>query len=103
MLTELPAFARRRHNERFELPDTTTEVQAPERASRPKIRCPRCNWEPDGKPYWQCELCFARFNTSETRARCPTCSNRWRETQCIACHRLSPHENWYADASERNP
>lgn len=66
---------------------------------RKRIRCPACGWQPDGQPYWQCELCFATFDTFKTRARCPTppCGNSWKLTQCIRCGILSPHEAWYGD------
>ena len=63
----------------------------------PKIRCPLCKWQPDGKPYWQCERCLTSFDTFKTRARCPACPNRWHLTQCIACHKMSPHDDWYTD------
>jgi hypothetical protein len=63
----------------------------------PKIRCPHCHWQPDGKPYWQCEICFTVFDTFQTRAHCPNrlCGNSWQDTQCILCGVLSPHEKWY--------
>jgi hypothetical protein len=70
---------------------------APGRARRRRVRCPRCGWQPDGRPHWQCEVCDARFDTFATRARCPRCPNRWRETQCIACGEMSPHDDWYVD------
>jgi hypothetical protein len=65
------------------------------RSPKKRIRCPKCDWEPDGKPYWECEICLILFDTFATRARCPNCDNRWLETQCIRCHRLSAHEAWY--------
>jgi hypothetical protein len=62
-----------------------------------RIRCPLCGWQPDGKPYWGCEKCFATFDTFKTHAHCPNqkCGNSWSYTQCIACNRQSPHEEWY--------
>jgi hypothetical protein len=78
-----------------------------DRHKRVRIRCPLCGWEPDGKPYWGCEKCFASFDTFKTRAHCPNsflpstdagyCDNRWDETQCIACQRMSPHDDWYVE------
>jgi hypothetical protein len=66
---------------------------------RQRIRCPICLWVPDGKPYWMCEKCFAKFDTFKTHAHCPTpeCGNTWGYTQCIACHRQSRHEEWYEE------
>jgi hypothetical protein len=63
----------------------------------PRIRCPRCNWQPDGKPYWQCERCLTVFDTFQTGAHRPNrvCGNSWQDTQCILCGILSPHEKWY--------
>lgn len=68
-----------------------------EKRRRRRIRCPACGWEPDGRPWWQCELCFAIFDTFETRASCPECPNRWRETQCPKCAETSDHDDWYVD------
>lgn len=67
---------------------------------KPRIRCPHCGWQPDGKPYWQCERCFTAFDTFTSRAHCPNraCANTWPNTQCIRCGILSPHEQWYANA-----
>jgi len=64
-----------------------------------RIRCPICGWQPDGKPYWACEKCLTTFDTFKTHAHCPnpTCGNSWHYTQCIACHKQSPHEKWYED------
>ena len=60
-----------------------------------KIACPKCEWEPDGKPYWHCDNCQARFDTFETTAICPNCRKQFRDTQCIACREFSPHPDWY--------
>ncbi|HBQ19296.1 MAG TPA: hypothetical protein DEF51_51935 [Myxococcales bacterium] len=76
------------------------EDEAPAKRRRRRIRCPLCEWEPDGKPYWICELCHAQFDTFETHASCPECPNRWKHTQCIGCNRMSLHEDWYEDAEE---
>ena len=63
-----------------------------------KIRCPKCNWEPDGKPYWQC-TCGNVWDTFSTGGRCPSCTKVWKETQCIldagGCNKMSPHLDWY--------
>jgi hypothetical protein len=63
-----------------------------------RIRCPKCNWEPDGKPYWQCQ-CGHQFDTFATAGRCPSCSKEWEYTQCVdfagGCNDFAPHMEWY--------
>lgn len=80
-----------------EVAEDPSDALAPPRR---RIRCPACRWEPDGRPHWQCELCFAVFDTFETQASCPACPNRWRETQCPKCGETSDHEDWYAADDE---
>ncbi len=69
---------------------------------QPRIRCPACGWQPDGKPYWGCERCFVAFDTFKTHAHCPTpgCGNSWTYTQCIACGIQSLHEAWYEETED---
>jgi hypothetical protein len=68
-----------------------------------EIRCPKCNWEPDGKPYWQC-TCGIQWDTFSTGARCPGCGKVWEDTQCIlhagGCGGWSPHLDWYKGLEE---
>ncbi|MEO5684127.1 MAG: hypothetical protein ABIQ88_15900 [Chitinophagaceae bacterium] len=63
-----------------------------------QICCPKCAWQPDGQPYWQCS-CGTVWDTFSTGARCPGCGKVWQYTQCIqhagGCHSRSPHLNWY--------
>ena len=63
-----------------------------------KICCPKCNWEPDGQPYWQCS-CGTEWDTFSTGGRCPDCKKVWSKTQCIleagGCLAWSPHLDWY--------
>jgi len=63
-----------------------------------KIRCPKCEWEPDGKPYWRCD-CGHRWDTFSTGARCPVCTKIHEYTQCPTngggCYQWSPHLDWY--------
>ncbi|WP_104421079.1 hypothetical protein [Neolewinella xylanilytica] len=60
-----------------------------------KIACPKCDWEPDGRPYWTCDACGTRFDTFETTAICPNCTKGFEETQCVECTEFSPHLEWY--------
>ena len=70
-------------------------------AGRPRIRCPRCGWQPRAEDRWQC-TCLHVWNTFDTRGRCPACAFQWTETMCPSCARFSPHEDWYEKAgSER--
>ncbi len=65
---------------------------------RIEIRCPKCHWEPDGRPHWTCS-CGHRWNTFDTGGRCPACRRQWNETQCVlpagGCDAWSPHLDWY--------
>ncbi len=65
----------------------------------PKIRCPLCGWQPGTWDLWGC-TCGCIWNTFDTRGLCPACGKQWTETQCLACHRLSKHEKWYARDDE---
>lgn len=62
--------------------------------AKTRIRCPKCDWEPDGQPYWQCH-CGCVWDTFQTQARCPSCNFRHEKTQCISCDELSLHIDWY--------
>ena len=67
-----------------------------------KIECPKCQWEPDGGAYWQCN-CGHVWNTFDTAGRCPACSYQWKHTCCptfIGCGRFSPHIDWYKDLDD---
>jgi hypothetical protein len=65
-----------------------------------KIRCPKCSWEPDGKPYWQCG-CGNQFDAFITAGTCPECKKDWEFTQCVdfagGCNHVSPHLDWYGN------
>jgi hypothetical protein len=68
---------------------------APERGG-PRIRCPRCAWEPERASLWMC-TCLHTWNTFDTKGKCPACGRQWRETCCLRCHQWSPHLDWYVD------
>lgn len=63
------------------------------------IRCPKCRWRPRARDRWQC-TCLHVWNTFDTRGICPSCSFRWHETQCLSCHAMSPHDDWYAKGDD---
>lgn len=64
-------------------------------AGHGRIRCPLCGWTPRSTDRWGC-ICGCMWNTFETHGRCPDCGQQWLKTQCLACGRWSPHEDWYA-------
>jgi hypothetical protein len=84
----------------------TARAPVKKREKPPRIRCPKCGWQPDGRAHWTCtnrvdgRLCVTTWNTFDTRGRCPTCSYQWTDTCCPVCHRWSLHEDWYEKAEE---
>ena len=63
-----------------------------------KIYCPLCFWEPAANDTWTCQpSCGYVWNTFSTRGQCPQCFKLWQDTQCLACHIWSKHEEWYHD------
>ncbi|WP_336517212.1 hypothetical protein [Pollutibacter soli] len=68
-----------------------------------KIRCPKCHWQPDGKPHWSCS-CGTIWDTFSTGGRCPGCGKQWHDTQCIVdaggCQSWSPHLDWYENLDD---
>jgi len=61
-----------------------------------KIRCPRCQWQPQKMDRWLCSPgCQHCWNTFETAGVCPGCTKQWEATVCLRCHQWSPHADWY--------
>jgi len=58
------------------------------------ISCPKCGWEPTEQSLWICS-CRNKWNTFDTAGECPACGKVWKGTQCLSCHNLSPHSDWY--------
>ncbi len=71
--------------------------QLGERIGRPRIRCPKCRWQPSRTSRWYCR-CGHAWNTFDTRGRCPSCGYQWRDTACHSCHEWSAHDAWYEEA-----
>jgi hypothetical protein len=65
------------------------------RRGGPRIRCPRCTWEPGRDDQWIC-LCGHVWNTFDTGGVCPACRRQWEHTQCLRCQEWSRHQDWYA-------
>lgn len=64
-----------------------------------KICCPKCDWEPDASSEWTC-TCEHIWNTFDTGGICPKCKTRWKDTECLSCHKWSPHIDWYRGLDE---
>lgn len=62
-----------------------------------EIFCPHCQWRPSAEDRWVCTRndCGTQWNTFWTRGVCPGCAYQWRNTQCLACDEMPPHEHWY--------
>lgn len=60
----------------------------------PRIRCPKCNWSPRPGDLWSCK-CGHQWNTFDTGGVCPNCLYQRTVTQCLACHEISAHSDWY--------
>jgi hypothetical protein len=58
------------------------------------IQCPKCEWRPDGKAYWQCS-CDHTWDTFKTAGKCPKCSKQWETTYCPGCGDSPNHKDWY--------
>jgi len=84
-----------------------------ETASRHRIRCPTCGWQPGAASRWICTPtdapeyyphgCGNAWNTFETRGRCPGCDHAWRWTACLVCGMWARHEDWYAPEEDDDP
>jgi hypothetical protein len=62
----------------------------------PEIYCPKCEWRPSPQSRWHCYPgCGTVWNTFWTGGLCPGCAHQWKETACLACLVMSPHEDWY--------
>ena len=62
----------------------------------PEIYCPKCKWRPHFSDRWSCVPgCLTSWNTFWTGGVCPGCAHQWTKTQCLDCHRFSPHKDWY--------
>jgi hypothetical protein len=68
-------------------------------SGRPRVRCPKCGWEPRREDRWACR-CGCVWNTFETHGCCPDCQYQWRDTQCPHCHAWSPHDDWYVSEED---
>jgi len=63
------------------------------------ILCPACEWISDDEIHWTCS-CGHRWNTFDTKAKCPNCGIQWENTRCPACGESTPHKDWYKTIGE---
>jgi hypothetical protein len=78
--------------------ETDRKTGGSTREGERKIRCPKCKWQPRKTDRWGC-ACGHVWNTFDTGGICPACDAKWRDTQCLECHKWSLHEDWYGDDS----
>jgi hypothetical protein len=71
------------------------------RKGRPRIRCPKCQYEPTRSDRWTC-VCFHVWNTFDTHGVCPGCGLGWSDTCCPRCRQWSRHDDWYEDGADRD-
>jgi Zn-dependent protease len=70
-------------------------LKAPRRLG---FACPDCKTAPPSGPYWVCGKCRRPFDTFESQAVCPYCSNRFATTMCVSCGHLHPMNQWIVPA-----
>ncbi len=61
----------------------------------PGATCPSCEAHPPKGPYWQCDVCRARFDTFAHQGECPGCGQRFEVAACLDCQRAHPIWAWY--------
>jgi Zn-dependent protease len=58
--------------------------------------CPNCHEGPPRGPYWECEHCSTRFDTFQTRGKCPACGAWYLDTTCPYCRAEHHVDRWFA-------
>jgi hypothetical protein len=91
----LRALNREPTNPDADVPDV--DVLDRDRTGQGRIRCPICQRN-RGEAIAGNVIAAACGNTFDTRGKCPQCSHRWLDTQCMACFQWSLHEDWYERA-----
>lgn len=91
--------------------DTADIVDPARDTQTPRIRCPKCKWQPAPSSTWFClsgpgpeppfPACGTEWNTFDTAGRCPGCNHQWAWTTCLHCHEWSPHLDWYDPGGEQ--
>jgi Zn-dependent protease len=60
--------------------------------------CPHCAIGPPKGRYWVCEHCQTRFDTFDTRGKCPACGAWYLEPQCPHCRHSTHIDRWFEPA-----
>lgn len=81
-----------------------------EKPAPKRIRCPRCQWQPNASSRWYCSFspfiekffggCGTAWNTFDTQGICPGCQHQWKYTCCLSCTEYSLHEDWYENDTD---
>ncbi|MGL4554542.1 MAG: site-2 protease family protein [Gemmataceae bacterium] len=58
--------------------------------------CPACHAAPPAGPFWSCDECQARFDTFDTRGKCPSCGAWFLRTACPHCRETHHIDRWFA-------
>lgn len=61
--------------------------------------CPSCKTAPPVGNFWTCNVCRKRFDTFQTRTRCPVCAEQHSLTMCLDCYAKSPLQEWIVPLS----
>jgi Zn-dependent protease len=67
-----------------------------ESSRRPEAACPTCGTHPPAMDMWVCSRCRKSFDLFATEGVCPRCGQRYAETACPQCQRVSPVVSWSA-------
>jgi Zn-dependent protease len=68
------------------------------------VACPGCGQPPPCGTFWVCEHCQTRFDTFDTRGKCPACGAWYLDTTCPYCHAQHHIDQWYpSPRPERAP
>jgi len=90
-LEPIPYHTKQGGRFQFDLKDKVEKKNA---SGGGRIRCPKCQWNPQSHDRWMCH-CGHTWNTFDTRGKCPGCGHQWNQTMCLACFEWSEHEAWY--------
>lgn len=66
-----------------------------ESSRRPEAACPACGTHPPAMDVWVCSRCRKSFDLFATEGVCPKCGQRYAETACPQCQRVSPVASWF--------
>ncbi len=65
--------------------------------------CPGCGTAPPMGACWVCEHCQSRFDTFDTRGKCPACGAWYLETTCPFCRTTHHIDRWFPEQTVAQP